>query len=85
MWSGVLWFALLTAAMLCYPRRPRTAGVLWVVLGMLSLFLRYLHNPGNLLGSVSGAFFVILGVTYLFKYRRPDVRAKHVEYWTAKA
>ena len=63
MWQGMLWFALLTAAMLCYPRRPRTAGVLWITLGVLSLFLRYLHNPGSVLGAISaGAFFVGLGV-----------------------
>jgi hypothetical protein len=26
-----------------------------------------------------------LGTWYLIKYRNRDVRAKHVEYWTAKA
>lgn len=42
--------------------------------------------PGSVLGAISaGAFFVGLGVIYLFKYREPEVRAKHVEYWTAKA
>jgi len=26
-----------------------------------------------------------IGTWYFIKYRNPDVRAKHVEYWTAKA
>ncbi|OLE85152.1 MAG: hypothetical protein AUF76_01520 [Acidobacteria bacterium 13_1_20CM_2_65_9] len=39
MWTGLFWFALLAAAGLCYPRRPRTAGALFIGLGFLSPFL----------------------------------------------
>jgi hypothetical protein len=81
--AGLLWFALLTAAMLCYPRRPRTAGVLWMMLGTLSLVQSYTRSAQ--LGAVSGVFCIGLGIWYLVKYRDADVRAKHVEYWTAKA
>jgi hypothetical protein len=83
MWPGLLWFALLTAAMLCYPRRPRTAGALWITLGLMSMVLSFLHGAG--LAKFSGLFFVGLGVCYLVKYRKPEVREKHVDYWTAKA
>ena len=85
MWTGMLWFALLTAAGLCYPRRPRTAGVLWIALGVLSAVLSYPPDPGTGLGSLSGVFIIALGVGYLIKYRKADVRAKHNDYWTARA
>ena len=53
------------------------------MLGALSLRQAWLHNAR--LGGLSGIFVVGMGVRYLVKYRKPDVRAKHVEYWTAKA
>jgi hypothetical protein len=81
--AGFLWFALLTAAMLCYPRRPRVAGLLWIALGTLSLLQSYTQSAR--LGATSGLFFIGLGIWYLVKYRDAIVRAKHVEYWTAKA
>ena len=85
MWTGLLWFALLAAAGLCYPRRPRMAGILWITLGVLSLTLNLQRNPDSSLGTTPGLFMVGMGAWYLIKYRNPDVRAKHVEYWTAKA
>ena len=85
MWTGLLWFALLTAAGLCYPRRPRTAGMLWIMLGVLSLTLNLQRNPDSWLAPTPGLFMIGMGTWYLIKYRHPDVRAKHVEYWTAKA
>ncbi len=83
MWTGLLWFALLTTALLAYPRKPRMSGILWVMLGILSISQSYSH--GGRFGGLSGTFCVGMGVWYLVKYRDPDVRAKHVEYWTAKA
>lgn len=85
MWPGILWFAWLTAAMLCYPRRPRTAGMLWIMLGVLSLTLNLQRNASIWLGLLPGVFMIGMGTWYLIKYRNRDVRAKHVEYWTAKA
>ena len=85
MWPGILWFVLLAAAGLCYPRRPRTAGMLWVTLGVLSLTMNTERRPGGIFGLVPGILMLSIGIWYLIKYRNPDVRAKHVEYWTAKA
>jgi hypothetical protein len=85
MWTGLLWFALLAAAMLCYPRRPRTAGTLWIMLGVLSVAMRFARVAGGSFGPISGLFMIGMGTWYLIKYRSPNVRAKHGEYWTAKA
>jgi hypothetical protein len=85
MWSGLLWFGLLTAGMLAYPRRPRIAGVLWIALGVLTAAFNLQRSPGNPRGLVGGAFMIAMGLWHLLRYRRADVRAKHVEYWTAKA
>jgi hypothetical protein len=84
MWPGILWFGLLTAAMLCYPRRPRLAGFLWIALGLFSLRLAF-EAQRNVLTFLSSAFCIVLGIRYLVKYRTAAARAKHVEYWTAKA
>ncbi len=85
MWPFLLWIAILAVAGLIYPRRPRTTAALFVVLGALSITLVFTHHEGNNLGAVAGAFWIGLGVWYLVKYRTPEARAKHVEYWTAKA
>jgi len=84
MWPGILWFTLLTAGMLSYPRRPRIAGVLWIMLGVLSLTMNVQRNAGWF-GLVPGVFMIGMGSWYVIKYSNADVRAKHVEYWTAKA
>ena len=84
MWTGLLWIAILAVAGLIYPRRPHITAALFVVLGALSIILAFTHNSENNLGAVAGAFWIGLGVWYLVKYRTPDARAKHVEYWTAK-
>lgn len=76
----VLWFARLAAAMLCYPRRPRTAGTLWIMLGVLSLTRIVPRDSNSWSGPISGMFMIAMGTWYLVKYRRPDIRAKHVEY-----
>jgi hypothetical protein len=85
MWTGVLWFALLTAAGLCYPRRPRTAGILFMMVGALSLVPSRVDSSGSGLGAIVAAFWIALGAWQVVKYHNPAVRAKHVEYWTAKA
>jgi hypothetical protein len=84
-WTGLFGLALATPAGLCYPRRPRTAGMLWIMLGMLSLANSVQRNPDNWLAPPGGLFMLGLGVWYPIEYSSPDVRAKHVEYWTAKA
>jgi hypothetical protein len=80
------WFLLLTAAALCYPRRPRLSGALFIVLGGWSIVLRSFSGPGSgLLALGSGAFWVVLGVSYLVRFRSATVRAEHIAHWTAKA
>ena len=37
-----IWMVLLTAALLVYPRRPRTAGALIALMGVWTYLLRYL-------------------------------------------
>ena len=61
MWTGMLWFALLAAAMLCYPGRPRTAGTLWIMLGVLSVALKFAREAGVGFGPISGLFMIGMG------------------------
>ena len=86
MWTLFLWFGLLAAAGLCYPRRPRATGALFIILGVFSIVLGFLHNPDRWLAPVgAGVLPIVMAAWSLAKYRSPDVRAKHVEYWTARA
>jgi hypothetical protein len=80
------WFALLMAAGLCYPRRPRLSGALFIALGGYSIVLRSLGSPGSgALAFAAGAFWIALGCSYLVRFREQAVRGAHVEYWTAKS
>jgi hypothetical protein len=85
MWTFFLWIVLLGGAGLSYPRRPRTAGCLFIATGILALVLTVTGKNGNGLITIPAVFWIALGTWYLVKYRNPDARAKHVEYWTAKA
>jgi hypothetical protein len=82
MWTFLLWLALFAAAGLCYPRRPRTAGALFIVLGVLSIILGLVH--GGVLAAIGGVMWIAQGTSYLVKYRGLDAREQHVHYWTAK-
>jgi hypothetical protein len=85
MWTFVIWLALLAAAGLCYPKRPRTAGAMFIALGLLATLLGFVYNDGRALASLGGGLLWIgLGTSYLVRYRTPDSREKHVHYWTAK-
>jgi hypothetical protein len=77
---GWLWFVVFAAAGLCYPRQPRLTGILFVVLSVFPLV-----GNGNPLAIASGGYCITQGLWLLYKFRDPDVRAKHVAYWTAKA
>jgi hypothetical protein len=66
------WCAVLTAAGLCYPRRPRVSGVLFIALGVLSAALRAASGPfWGMPVLVAGSFWIALGVGYLIKFRNP--------------
>jgi len=83
-----VWLALLAAAGLCFPRRPRLAGRLFIALGVLSIVLR-LASLGNVrpasIGIPLGAGVVwfVIGTRQLVKYRDPGAFAAHVRQWTA--
>jgi hypothetical protein len=85
MWTGLLWIALLAAAGLYYPRRPRLAGTFFIMLGALSAVLAFRAGAGSGTTTFVGLTWGSLGLSWLMRFRNPDVRAKHVEYWTAKA
>jgi hypothetical protein len=88
--AAIAWTVLLTAACLVYPRRPRTAAGLTVLLGMWTVVARLLqwHQPRSPIGfwpaMALGAFWCALGVAGLVKFKTPTSRAQHIEYWTAK-
>jgi hypothetical protein len=80
------WLAILMAAGLCYPRKPRASGALFLLLAVWSVFLQILSSPaGSVLRAVwFPACWFALGLSYLIRFRDPQVRAKHVAHWTAK-
>ena len=90
MLAFVVWMALLTAALLVYPRRPRTAGVLIALMGAWTYLLRYL--PWNNQRVTSGswttwwmaAFWLGWGLIWIVRFSNAERRAAHIGYWTAK-
>jgi hypothetical protein len=91
MFPAVVWTALLTAALLTYPRRPRTAGALLIGLGLWTFLLRYMHwGSGRVASGVwtaswVAALWLAIGVSWIVKFSNRDTRAAHVGYWTAKS
>ena len=85
MWAGLLWFVLLSSGFALLPAPAANSRRVVDHARILSL----LNNPERYaeswFGPTGGLFMIGLGVRYLIKYRSPDVRAKHIEYWTAKA
>jgi hypothetical protein len=67
------------------PTKTTNGRHAWITLGVLSVALKFLSGSAGWMGVTSGMFMVALGLRYLIKYSSPDVRAKHLEYWTAKA
>jgi hypothetical protein len=85
MWTGLLWFVLLAAAGLCYPRWPRLAETFFIILGAMSAVLAFRAGAGSGTATFVGLIWGSLGLSWLMRFRNPYVRAKHVESWTAKA
>ena len=85
-----VWMVLLTAALLVYPRRPRTAGVLIASMGIWTYLLRYLPwnnqrvNTGYWTGWYMTAFWLAWGLIWIVRYSDADRRAAHLAYWTEK-
>ena len=66
-----VWMVLLTAALLVYPRRPRTAGMLIASMGVWTSW--YMT-----------AFWLAWGLIWIVRYNDADRRAAHLAYWTEK-
>lgn len=88
MWASAAWVALLTTALLIFPRRPRTSGVLFLALAAWSMMLRMMqqeHSPSGFSHLAGAVIWLALGLRNLIKYRTAAARANHVSYWTEKA
>lgn len=91
MLAVAVWVTLLTTALLCYPRRPRTAGALFILLGVWTFLLRYLtwgdgRTSTGWWGALDvAALWLAMGLFWLVKFSNPTTRAEHVGYWTAKS
>ena len=91
MLAAFVWIALLTAALLVYPRRPRTAGVLIAAMGVWTFLLRYLHwtsdrvTAGFWTAWWMAAFWLVWGLVWIVRFSSAESRAAHVDYWTAKS
>jgi hypothetical protein len=79
-----VWLGLMTAGALCYPRRPRATGVLFVAAGgfMFAVWATGAIGDAPPIAAVTSA---ALGVGNLWRFRDPTVRAAHVAEWTGKA
>lgn len=78
-----VYLAIVGAAGLCYPRRPRAMGVLFVVAGGLMSGMWEVGAIGNN-PPIIAAMSATLGLGTIWKFRDPGVRAAHVAEWTGK-
>ena len=91
MLAFVVWTTLLTAALLVYPRRPRTAGVLILLMGVWTFALRYFPwtsqrvTAGYWTAWWMAAFWIVWGLIWIVRFSSATRRAAHIGYWTAKA
>jgi len=87
MWASLIWVALLTAALLIFPRRPRTSGLLFLALAAWSMLLRMMkqeHSPSGFSNLAGAVIWVAMGLRNLIKYRTAAARAAHQSYWSEK-
>ncbi len=86
-----VWVALLTAALLVYPRRPRVAGTLVALMGGWTFLLRYLQwtndrvTTGFWTAWWMAAFWLVWGFVWIVRFSNAERRASHIAYWTAKS
>jgi hypothetical protein len=79
-----VWLAIVGTAGLCYPRRPRTMGALFVVAGGFMFGMWAADAIGDnppIIAATSAA----LGLGTIWKFRNPAIRAAHVAEWTGKS
>ena len=86
----VVWIALLTGALLVYPRRPRTAGVLIALMGVWTFALRYLPwtnqrvTAGYWTSWWMASIWIGWGLIWIVRFSFRRTRTAHIDYWTAK-
>ena len=75
------WLGMMGAGALCYPRRPRLAGVLFLAAAafMFSVWTFGAIGDALPLPAITSA---ALGVSNLWRFRDPVHRAAHVAEWT---
>ena len=89
--AAAVWAILLTAGGLLYPRRPRLAGLMLVLLGLWTIPLGTFNWGGGRTGtSVWGADWLaacwfVIGFAWIIRFSNAKIRADHIGYWTAKA
>ena len=89
--TAAVWAILLTAGGLLYPRRPRLAGLMLVLLGLWTLGLGTFNWGGGRTGtSVWGAYWLaacwcVIGLAWIIRFSSAKARAEHIGYWTEKA
>jgi hypothetical protein len=88
--AAAVWGLLLTAGGLLYPRRPRLAGLMLMLLGLWTIPLgRYNWGGGRTGTSVwSAAWLAIcwcaIGLAWIIRFSNAKRRADHIGYWTEK-
>jgi hypothetical protein len=83
MWVLTGWLVLMGAGGLCYPRRPRTAGALFLAAAGFLFVLWTLGALGDT-PPYMPATSAALGLGTLWKFRDPAARAEHVAEWTGQ-
>jgi len=78
-----VWLVIMGAGALCFPRRPRTAGVLFLLAGGFLFGTWTAGGIGKAL-PINAPLSATLGLSKLWAFRDPAVRAAHVAGWTGK-
>jgi hypothetical protein len=79
-----IWLAMMGTGALCYPRRPRTSGVLFLISGgfMLAVWVAGMIGDAPPVVAVTS---LGLGLGNLWRFHDPIVRAAHVAEWRGRA
>jgi hypothetical protein len=87
MWFGPIYLVLIGVGGLCYPRRPRATGIVFMVLGA-SLLTAWTAgaisgNRDNIL--FAAASWIGLGGSFIRRFRTDARRRSHRAAWTGSA
>jgi len=79
-----VWLGLMGLGGLCYPRRPRATGVLFVMAGGF-MFIVWATGAIGDARPIAAVTSTALGLGSFWRFRDPAVRAAHVAEWTGKS